>query len=130
LKNNKRKSIIESLVTFVLLLVLLGTVGASLYIDISAYYFSWYRDAFLICIELFLVVVCVVGFMRLLHMIKRPISVRSSGEMMRYSEEQSDEYRRQIQILCSVLETRADMVLRDSQHWQQQSNANTWNDQL
>jgi hypothetical protein len=130
LKNNKRKSMIEFLITFVLLLVLLCSIGAYLYIDILAYHFSWHRDAFLICLELFLIGVGVVEIIRLLHMIKRPISVRSSGEMMRYSEEQSDEYRRQIQILCSVLETRADMVLRDSQHWQQQSNANTWNDQL
>jgi hypothetical protein len=123
----------ESLATFVLLLVLLGTVGASLYITISAYYFFRYHDAFLICMELFLVcmelflvVVCVVGFMRLLQMIKRPISAQLSEEMMRYSEEQSDEYRRQMQILCSILAARADMVLHDSEQQQQILNEGTW----
>ncbi len=82
-------------------------------------------ELFLVCMELFLVVLCVVGFMRLLQMIKRPISAQLSAEMMRYSEEQSDEYRRQMQILCSILAARTDMVLRDSKQQQQMLNEDT-----
>jgi hypothetical protein len=130
LKHNKRKSMIEFLITFVLLLVLLCSIGAYLYIDILAYHFSWHRDAFLICLELFLVGVGVVEIIRLLYLIKRPISVQSSGEMRIYGEDQSDEYRRQMQLLCSLLAVRADRVLRASQQQQQRPNEDTWNGQF
>lgn len=69
------------------------------------------------------------GIIRSLRIINEKDAVKILEEM-RYNEEQNNDYRHQMLLLCDILATRANMLSDDLQQWQQQSNENTWNDQL
>jgi hypothetical protein len=119
LKNSNIKVLIEILCILMIFLLSLSILSAFIYGGIIRYSFPWYIYVCSISSGFILLAISIVEIYRLLRLLKRQRTTMPPKKMMTPSQEQQDEYLRQMQILCGILAARVNVLLHDLNHQQE-----------